>query len=94
MAILTSGASALTWMTGMSTIFPTSAEYRDDLPDAEGVVKPSWLLTIKWMVPPIQKENEMRERREKGKERTEEGEREERRGRNGGEGGERNVLYQ
>ncbi len=47
-----SGSSPLTWKIGAWTILATSVAYTDDRASSGAVVKPSWLLTTTWMVPP------------------------------------------
>ena len=47
-----SGSSPLTWMIGACTALAMSVEYSELRADSGGVVKPSWLFTITWMVPP------------------------------------------
>lgn len=51
----TSGFSPLTWITGKSTNLARSEQYLEHLPLSAGVVKPTWLFTIKCIVPPISK---------------------------------------
>ena len=47
-----SGSSPFTWKIGACTILATSVEYSDERAASGGVVKPSWLLMITWIVPP------------------------------------------
>ena len=47
-----SGSSPLTWKIGAPIIFATSVQYSLDLENSGAVVKPIWLLTMTWMVPP------------------------------------------
>ena len=47
-----SGSSPLTWMIGLWTILATSVLYSDDRAASGGVVNPSWLLMMRWIVPP------------------------------------------
>jgi len=51
--IAASGSSALTWMIGASNPFARSLEYRVDRPSSGSVVNPTWLLEIRWSVPPV-----------------------------------------
>ena len=48
-----SGSSPLQWRIGASTIFPKSDGYGLDLANLGLVVKPIWLFTIIWIVPPV-----------------------------------------
>ena len=48
-----SGSSPLTWKIGAPTIFATSVQYSDDREYSGAVVKPIWLLTTMWIVPPV-----------------------------------------
>ena len=48
-----SGSSPFTWKIGACTIRATSVQYSDERDDAGEVVKPTWLLTIRWTVPPV-----------------------------------------
>ncbi|GAP54760.1 hypothetical protein AHiyo6_13250 [Arthrobacter sp. Hiyo6] len=48
-----SGSSPFTWKTGAWIILATSVEYVDDRDEEGAVVKPTWLLTTTWMVPPV-----------------------------------------
>ncbi len=48
-----SGSSPLTWKIGTSIIFATSVQYCVDRLSAGAVVKPIWLLTTIWTVPPV-----------------------------------------
>ena len=48
-----SGSSPLTWKIGACTIRATSVQYSDERDDAGEVVKPTWLLTTTWIVPPV-----------------------------------------
>ena len=49
-----SGSSPLTWNTGASTIFTTSVQYSVERASrVSEVVKPIWLLTMTWTVPPV-----------------------------------------
>ena len=47
-----SGSSPFTWKIGAWIILATSVQYSDERADSGEVVKPSWLLMIRWMVPP------------------------------------------
>ena len=47
-----SGSSPLTWKIGAPIIFATSVQYSLDREYSGAVVKPIWLLTMTWMVPP------------------------------------------
>ena len=47
-----SGSSPFTWKIGAWTILATSVEYSDERAYSGAVVKPSWLLMIRWIVPP------------------------------------------
>ena len=47
-----SGSSPLTWKIGAPIIFATSVQYSLDREYSGAVVKPIWLLTMMWMVPP------------------------------------------
>ena len=42
----------MTWKIGAWTILATSVGYTDERASAGAVVKPSWLLTTRWIVPP------------------------------------------
>ena len=48
-----SGSSPLTWKIGAPIIFATSVQYSLDRECSGEVVKPIWLLTMMWMVPPV-----------------------------------------
>ena len=48
-----SGSSPLTWKIGACTIRATSVQYSDEREEAGEVVKPTWLLTTTWIVPPV-----------------------------------------
>ena len=48
-----SGSSPLTWKIGAPIIFATSVQYSLDRESCGEVVKPIWLLTMMWMVPPV-----------------------------------------
>ena len=48
-----SGSSPLTWKIGAPIIFATSVQYSEDRESSGDVVKPIWLLTMMWMVPPV-----------------------------------------
>jgi hypothetical protein len=48
-----SGSSPLTWKIGACTIRATSVQYIDERDEAGEVVKPTWLFTITWIVPPV-----------------------------------------
>jgi hypothetical protein len=48
-----SGSSALTWMIGMSKPLARSDAYRVERASSMSVVKPTWLLVIRWSVPPV-----------------------------------------
>src|SRR5690242_20782478 len=48
-----SGSSPFTWKIGAPIIFATSVQYSDDLASEGDVVKPIWLLTMMWIVPPV-----------------------------------------
>ena len=48
-----SGSSPLTWKIGAPIIFATSVQYSEDRESDGEVVKPIWLLTMMWMVPPV-----------------------------------------
>ena len=48
-----SGSSPLTWKIGAWIIRATSVQYVDERDDDGEVVKPTWLLTIRWIVPPV-----------------------------------------
>ena len=43
----------MTWKIGAPIIFATSVQYSDDLASEGEVVKPIWLLTMMWIVPPV-----------------------------------------
>ncbi len=47
------GSSPLTWKMGAPTIFATSVQYSEERESSGEVVKPIWLLTMMWMVPPV-----------------------------------------
>ena len=47
-----SGSSPLTWKIGAWIIFATSVQYGPEREKLGIVVKPIWLLMMKWMVPP------------------------------------------
>ena len=47
-----SGSSPFTWKIGACTILATSVAYWDERDCSGAVVKPIWLLTTRWMVPP------------------------------------------
>ena len=46
-------SSAFTWTIGMSKPLARSLEYRVERPSSGSVVKPTWLLAIRWSVPPV-----------------------------------------
>ena len=48
-----SGSSPLTWKIGAPIIFATSVQYSEDRESSGEVVKPIWLLTMMWIVPPV-----------------------------------------
>ena len=48
-----SGSSPLTWKIGAPTIFATSVQYSVDREFSGAVVKPIWLFTTMWIVPPV-----------------------------------------
>ena len=48
-----SGSSPLTWKIGAPTILATSVQYSAEREYSGAVVKPIWLLTTMWMVPPV-----------------------------------------
>ena len=48
-----SGSSPLTWKIGAPIIFATSVQYSEDRESHGEVVKPIWLLTTMWIVPPV-----------------------------------------
>lgn len=47
-----SGSSPLTWKMGAPIILATSVQYSLERECSGAVVKPIWLLTMMWMVPP------------------------------------------
>ena len=49
-----STSSAFTWMIGMSNPLAGSDAYRVERASSGSVVKPSWLLAIRWIVPPVE----------------------------------------
>ncbi len=48
-----SGSSPFTWKIGASIMRATSVQYIDEREDAGAAVKPTWLLTTRWIVPPV-----------------------------------------
>ena len=48
-----SGSSPLTWKIGAPIIFATSVQYSDERECSGAVVKPTWLFTTMWTVPPV-----------------------------------------
>ncbi len=48
-----SGSSPFTWKIGAWIIRATSVAYSDERDDDGDVVKPTWLLTTTWTVPPV-----------------------------------------
>ena len=48
-----SGSSPLTWKIGAWIVLATSEQYSDERAYCGAVVKPIWLLMIRWMVPPM-----------------------------------------
>ena len=48
-----SGSSPLTWKIGAWTIRATSVQYSEEREEPGEVVNPTWLLTTRWMVPPV-----------------------------------------
>ncbi len=48
-----SGSSPFTWKIGASIIFAMSVQYSVERPSFGSVVKPIWLLTTMWTVPPV-----------------------------------------
>ena len=52
-ATTASGSSPLTWKIGTSIILATSVQYRVERPSLGAVVKPIWLFTTMWIVPPV-----------------------------------------
>ncbi len=51
-----SGSSPFTWKIGACTIFATSVQYSVERASSRRlVVKPTWLLSTMWIVPPVQK---------------------------------------
>ena len=48
-----SGSSPLTWRIGAWMVLATSVEYTAERAWVGGVVKPTWLFTITWIVPPV-----------------------------------------
>ena len=47
------GSSPFTWNIGASIIFATSVQYCVERASAGSVVKPIWLFTMRWIVPPM-----------------------------------------
>ena len=48
-----SGSSPLTWKIGTCRPLATSVAYCDERDEDGPVVKPTWLLMMTWMVPPV-----------------------------------------
>ncbi len=48
-----SGSSPLTWKIGAPIILATSVQYSLEREYSGAVVKPIWLLTMMWIVPPM-----------------------------------------
>ena len=48
-----SGSSALTWKMGAPNALPRSDAYIRRLPCSGVAVKPTWLLQMTWIVPPV-----------------------------------------
>ena len=48
-----STSSPLTWKIGAWIAFATSVQYGDERLERGSVVKPIWLLTTRWTVPPV-----------------------------------------
>ena len=48
-----SGSSPLTWKIGAWMVRATSVAYVEERLAAGDVVKPTWLLTTTWIVPPV-----------------------------------------
>ena len=48
-----SGSSPFTWKTGTRIIRAMSVQYRVERESWGTVVKPIWLLTTRWRVPPV-----------------------------------------
>ena len=48
-----SGSSPLTWKIGALIAFATSVQYVEERDSDGAVVKPTWLLTTMWIVPPV-----------------------------------------
>lgn len=50
-----SGSSPLQWKMGTLKALPRSEQYVVDRESTGSVVKPTWLFTMTWMVPPVSK---------------------------------------
>ena len=48
-----SGSSPFTWKMGICSILATSVQYVDERAFSGPVVKPIWLFTTTWTVPPV-----------------------------------------
>ena len=53
-AMQASTSSAFTWTMGMSKPLAMSLAYRVERLSSGSVVKPTWLFTMMWMVPPVE----------------------------------------
>jgi hypothetical protein len=51
--VTASGSSPFTWKIGASIILATSDNTGDDRDQTRVVVKPIWLLMMKWIEPPV-----------------------------------------